>query len=330
MQTRNKDSQSYVKFLAIIDAIIQYGDIEHPLTVKDIQQTVYQRYNFTIDYRLIKKYVNEYNEYFEDNIIQYYKKGRNDYYYFNGNSLDVMEAKAIVDLVYSSDFFTLTTKNNYKKRIKEMFSKNYDSYFDKTLNIHITKNENDQVFYNELDIITKAIQTHKKIRFIYQKPQLNCDQYKTVELAPIDTCFSNNEYYLLCQGSKDPLRCIQYRLDYVKNVEIIEDSHVVFDEQQIQSFNEQIKNISYMYGEGELEYIELDFDGSVYSNMIDKFGKDIQPRHVDGNIYRIQVKHTINSTFYAWIIGFGGKIQIFGNEKQVQEFQSFLQDRFMK
>ena len=79
-----------------------------------------------------------------------------------------------------------------------------------------------------------------------------------------------------------------------------------------------------MYGEGQLETIELDFDESVYPNMIDKFGKNIHPYKVNDRIYRVQVKYTINSTFYSWIIGFGGKIRIAGNEKQKEEFRQFL------
>ena len=36
--------------------------------------------------------------------------------------------------------------------------------------------------------------------------------------------------------------------------------------------------MTYMYGEGKIEVIELEFTPNVYSNMIDKFGKDIHPK----------------------------------------------------
>ena len=85
-----------------------------------------------------------------------------------------------------------------------------------------------------------------------------------------------------------------------------------------------------MYGVGNLETIELDFDQSIYSNMIDKFGKHIKPYHVNENTYRVQIKHIINSTFYSWIIGFGGKIQIGGNEEQIQKFKTFLNQNFIQ
>ncbi|WP_028043560.1 WYL domain-containing protein [Candidatus Stoquefichus massiliensis] len=328
---RNKDSQSFIKFLAVVDIIIKNSDEKHALTVKDIQEKIYAlQYDFSIDYRLIKKYVQYYNEYYEDTVIACYHQGRNDYYYFINTSLDTMEAKAIVDLVYSSDFFTLKTKENYKKRIQDMFSVHYQAYFNKKLNLHIVKNENDQVFYKELETITRAIHEKKKISFIYQKPSLNHDiKLKRVELAPIDTCFSNNEYYLLCQGARNPNDCLLYRLDYIKDVEIIKDSSFFYDEYQLQCFHEKLKNTTYMYGEGNLETIELDFDQSIYSNMIDKFGKDIKPYDIGNQIYRVQVKHIINSTFYSWIIGFGGKIQISGNQEQIQRFKNFLNQHFI-
>jgi len=171
---RNKDSHSYIKFIAIIDIIIKNSDEKHAMTVNDIQQKLYElKYDFHIDYRLVKKYVEDYNMFYEDTIIDCYKKGRNAYYYFVNTALDIMEAKAIVDLVYSSDFFTLKTKENYKKRIQNMFSIHYQTYFNKNLNLHIVKNENDQVFYKELEIITRAIDLKKKIRFSYEKPRLS-------------------------------------------------------------------------------------------------------------------------------------------------------------
>ncbi len=331
---RNKNKNSYTLYIAVIDTIIKYSDDKHPLTVRDIQEKIYQldsNDDFQLDYRLIKKFVKNYNDYYEDTVIVSYKKGRNNYFYYINTHLDTMEAKAIVDLVYSSDFFTLTAKENYKKRIQNMFSIHYHAYFHKTLDLHIEKNENAQVFYNELELITKAIHQKKKIRFQYQKPQLNqSPSTKYTELAPIDTVFCNNEYYLLCQGSKDPKACIQYRLDYVKNVEIIENSSVYFNPIELQSFHEKLKNMTYMYGEGALEIIELDFKEFVYSNIIDKFGKNIYPYKIDNDTYRVQVKHYINSTFYSWIIGFGGNIQIAGNEKQKARFKDFLMNNFIK
>lgn len=214
--------------------------------------------------------------------------------------------------------------------MQDLFSIHNQAYFQKRLNLHVVKNENEQVFYQELEVITKAIKEKKKIRFEYQKPSLTFNEkHKLTELAPIDTVFSNNEYYLLCQGAKDQNTCIQYRLDYVKNVEIVKDSDVKFDDYQLNSFEKKLNNMTYMYGEGKIKVIELEFTPNVYSNMIDKFGKDIHPKKINENLYCVQVRHIINSTFYSWIIGFGGRIQIADNDVHKKQFKDFLMENFI-
>lgn len=147
---------------------------------------------------------------------------------------------------------------------------------------------------------------------------------KITELASIDTVFSNNEYYLLCQGARNSNDCIQYRLDYIKDVEIIKDSSIYFSSTELENFHEKLKNMTYMYGEGSIEVIELEFKNYVYANIIDKFGKNINPHKINDNTYKIHIKHLINNTFYSWLIGFWGAIKISGNENQVQKFKDFL------
>ena len=71
MQRRNKDKDQYLKFIAIIDIIMKNSDENHPLTVNQIKEKFYQqKRNFQIDYRAIKKYIEFYNEYYEDDVIQ--------------------------------------------------------------------------------------------------------------------------------------------------------------------------------------------------------------------------------------------------------------------
>lgn len=332
MDSRNKDKDQYIKFLSTIDIIQKHSDETHPLSVSEIQEKLYEKdYDFSINHRAIKKYVKFYNDYFEDDIIQIEKKGRNLYFSYTNPYLDPIEAKAIIDLVYSSDFFTKQTKENYIKRMEDLFSIHHENYFKKKLDLHIHKNENPQVFYQELETIIKAIQTNKKIRFNYKKP--NPDKSintKEHEASPIDTIFSNNEYYLVCQSNKNPKDFILCRLDYVKNVIIIEDSSVFFTLEDINSFNEKLKQMTYMYGEGKIETIELSFKDNIYTNIIDKFGKDIKPEKLDEDTYKVKVRHIINSTFYSWIIGFGGYIQIIGNKEQVDRFNNFLITNFLK
>lgn len=116
---RNKDHDSYIKYISVIDLIIKNSDEKNPITINQIQDLIYDKgYDFKIDFRIVKKFVENYNNYYEDTIIKTYKEGRNNYFYYENPNLDLMEAKAIIDLVYSSHFFTLKTKENYKNECK--------------------------------------------------------------------------------------------------------------------------------------------------------------------------------------------------------------------
>ena len=120
----NKDNHSYIKLLAVVNTIQIYSEQDYPLSLSDFQHFIFEKYDFQINDHIIKSYVEIYNDYYVGNCIEYFKCGRNNYYYAE-TSLDTIEAKGIVDLVYCSDFFTLKTIENHKKRIRNMFNHHF-------------------------------------------------------------------------------------------------------------------------------------------------------------------------------------------------------------
>ena len=74
---RNKDHDSYIKYISVIDLIIKNSDEKNPITNNQIQDLIYDKgYDFKIDFRIVKKFVENYNNYYEDTIIKTYKEGR--------------------------------------------------------------------------------------------------------------------------------------------------------------------------------------------------------------------------------------------------------------
>lgn len=79
---RKKDHDSYVKFLAVIDTIINNSDENNPITIKEIQNIIIQKgFDFKIDYRIVKKFVENYNYFYNNTVIRSCKIGRNNYFY---------------------------------------------------------------------------------------------------------------------------------------------------------------------------------------------------------------------------------------------------------
>ena len=51
---RNKDSDSYIKYISVIDLIIKNSDEKNPITINQIQDLIYDKgYDFKIDFRII-------------------------------------------------------------------------------------------------------------------------------------------------------------------------------------------------------------------------------------------------------------------------------------
>ena len=47
---RNKDSDSYIKYISVIDLIIKNSDEKNPITINQIQDLIYDKgYDFKID-----------------------------------------------------------------------------------------------------------------------------------------------------------------------------------------------------------------------------------------------------------------------------------------
>ena len=55
---RNKDSDSYIKYISVIDLIIKNSDEKNPITINQIQDLIYDKgYDFKIDFRIVKKFI---------------------------------------------------------------------------------------------------------------------------------------------------------------------------------------------------------------------------------------------------------------------------------
>lgn len=52
---RNKDHDSYIKYISVIDLIIKNSDEKNPITINQIQDLIYDKgYDFKIDFRIVK------------------------------------------------------------------------------------------------------------------------------------------------------------------------------------------------------------------------------------------------------------------------------------
>ncbi len=321
MKEKNR-LNNYENFMKVLKLIYEKGTVERPVSLKEIQKTV------GIDKRSIENIVTSFCNAQDDFDITI-TRGKYNQIFYHFSSTPLMsfgEAKAIVDMVYSSKFFNEHTKEMFKERMKENFKKDVGVKLDKIIYTHLTGNENDASFYNVFEELSIAIYDNKKVSFIYSKPlpsgQSSNNTY--IDVWPIDTYCWNNTFYLYCYIPKEQY-IRTFRIDFIKELHIGDNYEP--KEEIKERTRDLILDSTNAYGPVRYaEELTINFKDDCYSNIIDKFGKNtIKTKYVDNDIYSITIKDCpISPQFYAWIIGFNGLINIIGPENEIIEFKNYL------
>ncbi len=107
--------------------------------------------------------------------------------------------------------------------------------------------------------------------------------------------------------------------------EVIEKKHVPAPK----NFNvaEYTKQVFYMY-DGEQVEVDLKVDNSLIKIMIDRFGEDVTTLAYDMKSFRVITKVVASPSFYGWIFGFSGKIQILGPDSVKKEYLQMIKQAY--
>ena len=99
-----------------------------------------------------------------------------------------------------------------------------------------------------------------------------------------------------------------FRVDrFMENPLILEDQAVPMPKDF--NINEFIHSMLHMYN-SEHEHVDLLCDNEVIDGLIDKFGAEIKVAKADQDHFIATVDVAVNHVFFAWVFGFGGKVQI--------------------
>lgn len=135
--------------------------------------------------------------------------------------------------------------------------------------------------------------------------------------------WNRDNYYLICYDDKH-LGTANYRVDRMDKVEI-EESRRTYN-QKYESFNIESyrRQVFSMYG-GKPESVELSFPEDLLDEIYDKFGEQTQIYKADENVYRTIVPVQISRTFFTWVIGTCGRLQILSPNSVIKQFTGFVQ-----
>ncbi|MDF2535553.1 MAG: hypothetical protein K0R18_1712 [Bacillales bacterium] len=312
-----------LKLLHVMKLFLEKSDEEHGLTIQEIIKNLdsngikAERKSIYTDIELLKEYGLDIEN----------RKGKQNDYFLANRVFETPELKLLVDAVQSSRFITLKKSQNLIKKIESLTS----VYEAKKLSrqvfvVNRVKAQNESIFYN-VDKIYEAITQNRKISFQYfeftvDKEQRFRNNGEKYIVSPYALCWDDDNYYLVSNYPKhDGLT--HFRVDKMQNIEILDQSRVLVEEESNFNVADYQRKIFSMFGGTEIS-ITLEMDHSLINVAIDRFGRDVFVHGKTDTTFRITIKVAVSPAFLSWIFQFGSKVKIISPDFVVDDFKKMI------
>ncbi|MBQ9266946.1 MAG: WYL domain-containing protein [Clostridia bacterium] len=261
--------------LYILNILKKYSDVDHMLSVAEIQRKVKELYDVEIDPRTIRRNINLLKYKLNYDISTREDNGKGYFIHRDPETdFEPGEIRAIIDNFSYANYIVPSIAKNIIKKCKNIQTI-YENEKIKDYQIYAndSKTENAEVIKNIEDILNSIYQ-HKKIQFEYWKYALTNKLEKKIVSEPIVSpyaiVYSKQEFYLI--GIKEgQIKFYNYRLDRMKNIQILDENiEIKKKKSEIQDFAESSTE---MFG-GEKVEIEAICHVLLLDTIFDVFGKN--------------------------------------------------------
>lgn len=158
------------------------------------------------------------------------------------------------------------------------------------------KTNNAQIFLN-IEVLDDAIENNRQVSFTYltynQKMELVARREKPYIVNPYSMVYTNEHYYLVCNLTGHEGTSL-YRIDRIKNIEILDCAIEFVDTEPKETANNAIYAFT-----GKPETIVFVFEKSQLDNVIDRFGTKMRlSEQEDRYVARVNIS-PIGMKFWA-------------------------------
>ena len=245
-------------------------------------------------------------------------------------SLEAIDVKLIAECIYSAKFITKSEGKYLVEGISALLSKHQKEGIEH--DVHLVgrvKTDNKEII-DIIDKVNTVIQSKGKISFKYQTHVIQ-DTRKQVErrrgeryaVSPYVLLIDNGNYYMMAFDDQKQ-KMLTYRVDRMKNVEILHEPREGADEFEKIDIDSYLQRSFSMY-HGKDVRVEIRLLNHLLDTAIDKFGKDkVFYGKVDDRHFSVSAHVEVSDQFFAWVAGFGKKAKITNPPEVVQEYKAFL------
>lgn len=316
--------ETKARVLYLLKILEQYSDEEHPLSTTELIAMLMEKYGISTHRITLKTDIETLQSFGID--IEVINSSQNKYY-ISSRQFEIPELKLLIDAVESSKFITEKKSEVLVSKLISLASEHQALQLKR--NLHATdrvKPDNEMIYYI-VDAINEAINTGKKISFFYYEYNIKKEKKlknngKAYTVSPYSLVWNGDYYYVVGYSEKHKDVCV-FRVDRILKSPMVLKEDIV---PQPKDFNigNYTKSVFQMYGSEECE-VTLRCDNSLMKYIIERFGEDVQTTAYDMTSFRVIVDVELSPTFYGWVFGFGGKVQILTPENAKKEYRKMLE-----
>ena len=312
-----------LKILYLMKFLQEKTDREHPVSVKDIIQTM-EAYGISVERKTVYDDIETLRT-FGMKIGS--RRGKPAGFYLEERTFELPELKFLMDAVQSSKFITEKQSAALVRKLEDLAS------------VHEAKKLKSQVFlmpgiktlneeiYTNIETIYDAISANRQISFRYYqwtlsrelKPKRGGERYR---VSPGKLLWNNDNYYLM--GLDESSGIVKhYRVDKMMDVAVDEEKRSgesVFRDFDMGRFSAE----TFGMFDGKETILKIRFSNELVGVVLDRFGKKAVLQRSDDTHFFLQTHIRVSGQFFGWLTGLGPGAEIVSPEKVRKEYKSFL------
>ena len=311
------------RILYLQKILLERTDEENPLSTTQLINILNDEYGISAHRTTVTKDIAALQEFGMDIVTIHSTQSK---YFVASRKFELPELKLLIDAVESSKFITKKKSETLIEKIHTMTSPGQVAKLKRNnYVVNRIKPDNEQIYYI-IDAINDAINAGKQISFQYYdytglKKKVLKNKGEVYKLSPYKLLWCGDYYYVLGYSEKKS-KVINFRVDRIASKPEILDKDIVPmpDDFDIENYT---KEVFFMFS-GEKVLVDLRCDNSLMKTMVDRFGEDVTTLAYDMTSFRVQTEVSASPTFFGWVFGFNGKVQILAPESVKEQYRQMI------
>ena len=312
--------------LALLDILTEWSDEDHPLTTRQMQDHLMNKYGLDLERRTLYSNISVLEQ--AGYVISKYEDNGKGYY-LEEKQFDKGEILMLCNAVHASHYISEKQSSNLIKKLLKTLSKyEADEYRDNVYMPNTQKTSNLELMYT-ITMISEAIRDRKMIQFEYvhynTDKKLEARREEPYVVEPRYIVYADSRPYLIATN-KNHYDFTHYRIDRIKKaVELDENVKTLPKDMDAYQY---ARNKLFMYT-GETGSVLFLCNESILDHMIDIFGTDVAIMKRDDGYFALRVSTSKQGAKYL-AQQFLGSIEILEPEDLRQEFRKDLEQAVKK